>query len=283
MNNFHGVGVTVYVVKKYILKNPVNFTVGSTVVLLMKSGRFKIQSGETSQELEASDLLIFPRKSDCTEIEAGEKLQFFLIRFSSGKDRSTYLNRHTDPFLYLTGKQAVKISLEESDYLVLSLICRLLNAQVKNVLPTDFEMELRRISSNLLVFELKLIYAKYCTSAGLHISSAEKLAMQFLTVLSIHCRKHHTVKFYSGVLYVTSIYLNRVVKEVTGKSAKKMITQAVLAEALHLLEDSSYTLAEIAEELEFSSLSAFDIFFKKSMYCTPSQYRLNAALRFKSR
>ncbi|MCV2484336.1 AraC family transcriptional regulator [Flavobacterium sp. SH_e] len=285
INGLFSKGVAVYAVKEYWIKFSSwdSFQVRYPAVLLMKSGRFKIRSGETVHDLKAHDLLIFPKKSHCSEMEGGEKLRFYLIRLSSLKDRTGSMNLQADSLFFLKVKDAVKISLEASDYLVLSLICRLLHAEEMNQISTDFELELRRISTNLLLFELKLIYSKYFAYGGLHISRAEKLAVQFLTVLSIHCRKHHTVKFYAGVLYVTSGYLNRVVKQVTGKPAKKMITDAVLAEAVNLLEDSVFTIAEIAEELQFSSPSAFDIFFKKLMSCTPSEYRAEAAERFKSR
>lgn len=280
-NLFHS-GVIVFLVKRYgNYAADDSFTIHNTAVLLMKSGAYRIETGGKIQDLEAHDLLVFPKKSECRELEAAEKLQFYLIRFSSGQRNISSIA--TDSFLYLTDKVTLKISLDENDYRVLSLICRLVYAEGKDTALNDFEMELGRISSNLLLFELKLIYAKYFTSEALHVSRAEKIVMKFLTVLSIHCRKHHTVQFYAGALYVTSGYLNSVVKQVTGKSAKKLITEAVLTEALKLLEDSVYTIAEIAEELEFSSASAFDIFFRKLMGCTPSEYRTQAAERFKSR
>ncbi|KAF2328112.1 helix-turn-helix domain-containing protein [Flavobacterium ginsenosidimutans] len=278
--------VHIYIVKRYAatVSEREFFAVENPSVLLVKSGGLKMQTEETVFDLGARDLLFFSKKSFCRLIEVKEKLQFSLMVFYSERlSRENFKYQQTYPFLHPKGKELMKISLEASDYLVLSLICRLLHAEEMNRPGTDFELELQRISTNLLLFELKLIYSKYFAYGGLHISRAEKLAVQFLTVLSIHCRKHHTVKFYAGVLYVTSGYLNRVVKQVTGKPAKKMITDAVLAEAVNLLEDSVFTISEIAEELQFSSPSAFDIFFKKLMSCTPSEYRAEAAERFKSR
>ena len=250
-----------------------SFEVRNAAVLLMKSGTFKIQSGETVQDLKAHDLFVFPKKSYCHEIGAGGELQFYLIRFSANGNRGRNDCLHNNSLLVAARKEALKISLDKNDYLVLSLMCRLVYAEENNMEATDFEADLRRISFNLLLFELKLIHAKYFISSALHMPRAEKLAIRFLTVLSIHCRKHHAVKFYAGVLYVTSGYLNRVVKQATGKTAKRMIAEAVLAQAVNLLEDSDFSIAEIAEELEFSSASAFDIFFKKLMFCTPSEYR----------
>ena len=285
MNESPFMGVMVYIIKKYVVKSgqKESFIVSNSAVVLIKSGRLKIQTKEAVQDLLAHDLLILYKKSNVVEVDAQDMPQFYLIRFSSEKDRISIPLQEMASFLNLTGQEAIKISLDESDYLVLSLICRLLYAETKNERPSDFEMELRRISTNLLIFELKLIYTKYFTATELHISKAEKLAGQFLSVLSIHCRKHRNVKFYSGVLYVNSEYLNRVVKEVTGKPAKKIITEAVLAEAVNLLDDFNYTIAEIADELEFSSSSSFSIFFKKAMSCTPSEYRSKTAQRIKNR
>ncbi|PTS95844.1 hypothetical protein DBR27_16760 [Flavobacterium sp. HMWF030] len=97
--------------------------------------------------------------------------------------------------------------------------------------------------------------------------------MQFLTILSIHYKKHHHVQFYAGALFITPIYLNRVVKEVTGKSVKLLIIEAIISEAKILLEDGQISLAEIAEEMEFASASIFGIFFKKHTSLSPSDYR----------
>ncbi|GAA6766504.1 AraC family transcriptional regulator [Flavobacterium sp. CGRL1] len=275
------IGTAVYMVKKDAVKFPLGeFTeMQVTVMLLIKSGTFVIQIEQDIQYLRPFDLMVFPKGSRYREIQAGEKLKFYFISFPN--DRIHFIEKQS--FEDLWSKKVFKINLDQTDYLVLSLICRLLQAEGNVLISDNFAIELRRISSNLVLFELKLIYAKYLASAVLHISRAEKVAMEFLTVLSIHCRKHHTVKFYAGTLYVTPVYLNRAVKEVTGKTAKRLIAESILAEAVTLLEESPFTIAEIAEELEFSSLSAFDVFFKNLMCCTPSEYRTQAAERFKSR
>ncbi|WP_348823360.1 helix-turn-helix domain-containing protein [Flavobacterium aestuarii] len=82
------------------------------------------------------------------------------------------------------------------------------------------------------------------------------------------------MSFYAGVLFVTSGYLNKIVKQVTGRTAKTLILEAIVVEAKNLLENSQSTVAEIAEELEFSTSSSFSIFFKRHTSLSPSQYRL---------
>lgn len=273
----------IHFVKKYVTTTCAEdaFVIHNPAMLLMKSGSFKLQLREINQDLRAHDMLVLPKNTSVTKLEAGDRLQFFLITFSPERNGHS-LSFMSDFLSSCAGNDAVKIALEENDYIVLSLICRLLYAEMSHSLANKFEIKLQQISLNLLLFELNLINAKYLSGAGNHYSRAESLASQFLTVLSIHCRKHHTVKFYAGVLYVSPEYLSKVVKEITGKPAKKIIKNAVLAEAVSLLENPHLSIQEIAEELEFSSVTSLSIFFKKAMQCTPSQYRKSAVERFKS-
>lgn len=267
-------GFAIDAVKKYIARPSSDepFMLHYPSMILMKSGRFKMRIGEGTHDLKKHDLLMLPPNAGFTVIES-DGSQFFLIRMCPSRMSRGSNCHQADSLFYIAGREAVKISLEARDYRVLSLVCRLLFAQGKSSEPNDFDAELKRLSADLLSFEMKLIYSKYFKLAALHASRAQRLSLQFLAVLAIHSRRHHNVQFYAGVLYVTSGYLNRMVKQATGKSAKKTIIDAVLAQAMNLLEESNFTIAEIAEELEFSSLSAFDIFFKKLMFCTPSEYR----------
>ncbi|WDF66102.1 helix-turn-helix domain-containing protein [Flavobacterium sp. KACC 22763] len=275
MNQLSFSGVAIDLVKEYAAKlsSEESFVLHHPVMLLMKSGRFKMRTGESIQDLKKHDLLMLPPKISCRAVEWEDGPQFYVIGLSASRMNRGSNFHYTDSLFYRSVREAIKIGLDVKDYKVLSLICRLLYKEGDRTEPADFDRELCRMSADLLFFEMKLIHSKYFSLAALHASRGERLSLQFLAVLAIHCRKHHSVKFYAGALYVTSGYLNRVVKEITGKSAKKTIIEAVLVQAVNLLQDSNFTIAEIAEELEFSSLSAFDIFFKKLMFCTPSEYR----------
>jgi AraC family transcriptional activator of pobA len=274
--------LNIYIIKRNIAKTPdESFTANNLAFLLIKSGRLKIKIREIVQDLSAYDLLILPKKSYCAFTKIQDKLQFFLITFSSWQQ--VFNNDTRDSFCYMEGKEPVKISLDKKDYLILSLIFKLLYCANNNQTSSDFDLKLQRLSLKLFLFELKLVYSKYFASSALHVTSSENLVFKFLSILSIHSRKHHNVKFYAGVLFVTSNHLNKTVKKVTGKPAKKIIIEAILAEAISMLEDSQYTIAEIAEELDFTSVSDFSRFFKKFILFTPSEYRSNAIERFKSR
>lgn len=274
----------IHIIKKYLIKTAKgeSFLSGNLSVMLIKSGRFKIKLKEIVQDLSPHDVLVIPKNSFCTLMEIEEKLQFYLITFSSEFAFKNSLRKVlVDSFYFLISKKSVKISLEEKDYLVLSMIYKLIYFVIKDKNQKSIDNELQRISFNLFLYELKIIYSKYISETALNFSHKENLAIQFLTILSLHCRKQHQVKFYAGALFITPGYLNKIIKDSTGKAPKDFIVEAVITEAKALLENLHLSIFEISEELEFSSFSSFSSFFKKHTSYTPTQYRLNSIESFK--
>ncbi|MEM7550937.1 MAG: helix-turn-helix transcriptional regulator [Bacteroidota bacterium] len=74
-------------------------------------------------------------------------------------------------------------------------------------------------------------------------------------------------------LNVHTNHLNRVLKEVTGKTTTEWIIERISKEAKALLQHSSWNIAEIGYCLGFEHASNFIIFFKKQTGKTPKQYR----------
>jgi len=286
LNEVPNKGLYISFIKRYVRKttSEESFKVNNFCVLLIKSGRFKIQLKDTIQVLSKQDLVAIPENSFFTLLEIEEKLQLFLLSFTSEfAFKNCFKKELVDSFYFLLAKPSLKIGLDQKDFLVLSLIWKLIYFINKDVKIDGFEKELQRISFNLFLYELRLIYVKYSPDTLLNFSRKESLIIQFLSILAIHCKKQHSVQFYAGSLFITSGHLNKIVKQITGKTVKILIAEAVITEAKNLLEDSHLTIAAIAEELEFSDASSFSVFFKRHTSISPSIYRSNAIERFKIR
>ncbi len=279
-------GLDIHIIKKYIVKtsSKESFLVKNLSILLIKSGKFKIQLKEITQDLSALDLIVIPKNSFCTLLGIQDKLQLFLISFSSEFAFKNCLKKElVESFYFFVSKTPTKIALEEKEFIVLSLIYKLIYFVNQDAKQNSIDGDLQRISFNLFLYELKMIYAKYSSEGILHLARKESLIIQFLTILSIHCKKQHNVKFYAGSLFITSGHLNKIVKQVTGKTVKILIIEAMITEAKTLLEESQLSINEVAEELDFTNTSNFSAFFKKQTFFSPSQYRSNSIERFKSR
>lgn len=82
-----------------------------------------------------------------------------------------------------------------------------------------------------------------------------------------------TASDFASELSVHVNYLNRSVKEVTGKPTSDHIAARVVAEAKALLEYTDCTVAEIAYALGFDYTTYFNNYFKRVTGVTPNSFR----------
>ena len=95
----------------------------------------------------------------------------------------------------------------------------------------------------------------------------------FVQLVSDHFREEHGTEFYADRLCITPNYLNKVVHQSLGKSAKTYILDQILAEACRQLKYTTLPVADIAAQLHFDTATYFVRLFKKYMAMTPLQYR----------
>lgn len=82
-----------------------------------------------------------------------------------------------------------------------------------------------------------------------------------------------TASEYAEILNIHVNYLNRIVKEITGKSTSTLLHDRLLKEAIILLKHTNWNVSEIAFSLGFKDVSHFHHFFRKQTNATPSKYR----------
>jgi AraC family transcriptional activator of pobA len=104
-------------------------------------------------------------------------------------------------------------------------------------------------------------------------SSQERLVSTFLDLIGEHYLHKQQVHEYAELLFVTPNYLNKAVKQVTGKTALGQIHDMLVMEAKVLLKQRQMNISEVADYLSFEGPSYFARFFKKHTGCTPLDYR----------
>lgn len=78
---------------------------------------------------------------------------------------------------------------------------------------------------------------------------------------------------YAQRLSIHVNHLNRVVKQVTGKTTTEIIANRVLQEATRLLKENKLNIAEVAYALGFEEQASFTAFFKRKTGKSPKEIR----------
>ena len=81
------------------------------------------------------------------------------------------------------------------------------------------------------------------------------------------------VQYYARQLHITAKYLNYICKQNSGVSASEWIQRYTKERLIVLLQNKHLNIAEIADEMTFSSRSFFTRYVKKVLGVTPSEYR----------
>jgi len=118
---------------------------------------------------------------------------------------------------------------------------------------------------------LKIIRTENTDNKSLNRTSF--ISFHFRELVQKNHIQHKNIDFYSNLLKISDNYLNKCVKETTGKAPKQWINEITIQHSQILLQDNSKEIAEIAFELHFQSPSYFSRMFKKVVGQSPSDYR----------
>lgn len=146
--------------------------------------------------------------------------------------------------------------------------------EIKTCIGSDhiFKTECLYALFSLFILDLLDIERHYCDNNSI-TSQTSDLFLRFLRLATENFIDQHEIKFYSDALAVSSIYLSRIVKRISGQTVKNHLGRLLMMEASYLLTRTDIPIAAIAERLNFANPGSFCKFFKTHAGLTPSQSR----------
>jgi len=198
----------------------------------------------------------------------------FSEEFFKASDRSESLQH--SPLFKIGGTPILKI--EEQQRMFLNTIFQRMIDEQK--IDYAYKDDLMRNYINLIIHEaLKLQPSQHYDQ---HKNAASRLTSVFFELLerqfpiesSDKPLQLKTAQDYAKSLNVHVNYLNRAVKEITGKPTTTHITERIITEAKALLQHTGWNIADIAYALGFEYPTYFNNFFKRLTGTNPKMLRL---------
>jgi len=177
---------------------------------------------------------------------------------------------------YFSSQFSPQWELKRKDAATLQLLMKQLNERISSLNEQVYGKELLYHTFFIFLYEVYDMSKKYAAPINHHISRKENLVKNFQQLLQKQFRKNRKVQSFAKQLNITPKYLTETVKEVTGKTAGELIDSYVMLESKMLLDDPLLSIAQIADELNFSDQSFFGKFFKRHMGVSPKEYRLSS-------
>lgn len=142
------------------------------------------------------------------------------------------------------------------------------------------ESEKHPFSKSIIKTYIQLILAigsKQKSSIENSVIANEKLpnknVAEFQKLLESHFKDEKELSFYSDKLNITNNTLSKAVKKEFAKTPTQLINERIILESKKLLHLTYRSVKEIASELGFADEFYFSRYFKKSVGCSPKNYR----------
>lgn len=101
----------------------------------------------------------------------------------------------------------------------------------------------------------------------------EYFSAGFIKLLREHIYEKRSVGFYASELCVSPQYLNRIIKNMSGKTVYAWIAHMLTAELYRLLADTDISIQSLADHFNFPDQATFTKFFKRQSGISPTAYR----------
>lgn len=144
-------------------------------------------------------------------------------------------------------------------------------------LKDNFSIALLHALLNLILVYLTRLYPS--DSPLLNKGKGQILVKKFYQAVEENYSKNISIADYAGLLNVSSTYLTKTTRELTGRTPNNILKDKVIIEIKRLLTQTGLDIQEISAMLNFADQSYFTKYFKSATGLTPMQFREKTEIR----
>ena len=246
---------------------------GFLLLCFCKSGEVSFTLGGVRRTMKKGDLLVGLGGQVFKELSASSDFEATVVMMSRSYAQDCIIGlSYLWPYLLYVMSNPV-VSLNEEEQLWIMDCYQLLRRR----LGRDAGLYLRET----VVALTRAFYFEICSllDKRAHMSNsptkrrAYAIFDRFIHLASQHFRTERTVEWYSSEMCLTPKHLSEMVKMVSGRTAGQWLTTMVMIETKTLLQDTQYSIKEIAQMMNFQNQSFLGKYFKNIEGISPSDFR----------
>lgn len=163
------------------------------------------------------------------------------------------------------------LRLREDDRLFLESLFYRSIAEMKDR-PSGYEINLKVLAIEILI-HISRCLEKQTESITPIDSPLHQKVSEIAAYMNNHFKEPLTLAYLSERFYISTYYLSRAFKEITGFSFVEYLNYVRMKQAQRLLRETKWKVQRIAEEVGFESIAHFGRVFKQTVLVSPLQYR----------
>lgn len=245
---------------------------GRIIHILCGKGNMGFTFQDTHYNISSRDYIILPNVALASEFSASDGFQGMLMSLSEAFVTSIAIRSNYGIIGHLSLLRNPVMKLSGRDFRICKAALQYLRMHMEDE-GHFFRDELLGSLLTAHILDLYDIHAR--SSKELQVPErVTSLLRNFLELLyNGEYIRHRDLGFYASRLCITPHYLSEICKKVRGKPASYWIDRFTMQEIARLLRQKGIPLTEIAERMNFSSLSYLSRYIRKRLGIHPTGYR----------
>ena len=256
------------------------FKHNSYAIKLLLKGEGVMRIGQWKQNLKAPAVFISPPNQIVScEMADYNILEYTMIVSQEFVEKYLKSKHFISVFEYFQAEKSAPFVITDDEMTDLIKVFDYINDEYKAEEKSD---SLEIMASAILIFYMKIkrLYNQYSLENEPENNEAKKidsLSNRFLTLLHEDSQNvenvDYNISYFASKLAVHPNYLSSKLKSETGKTAKEHLDTKLIHSAKTLLQQTDFSVKEIAFKLNFKESAHFVNFFKKQTAETPNEFR----------
>ena len=251
---------------RHFLSQP--FMMNELRILVLRQGYVDVRVNMLEQRIEAGTLIFIGRYVVTEIMHVSDDIHGFvlslsdeMLRLSVGNSLPKAFNGHLQDF-------TLPLSNEETDFID-NLHLIIYNALKQEMSSTPVVIQL----VGALIMHISYLWEESDSSQIGARTREQQLFSEFIRLVSQYASTQHSLDFYASHLCVTPRYMSTIVSNVSGKTAKYWIDEAIVNAIKVQLRYTDKQVSEIAYDMNFPNPSFFCKYFKRLTGMTTIDYR----------
>ena len=250
---------------------------GRVIHILCRKGNMGFTFQDTHYNVSSGDYVILPNAALASDFSASDDFQGILMNLSEAFVTSIAIRSNYGIIGHLSLLRNPVMKLSERDF----RICEAALLYLRMRMEDEKHFFREELLGSLLTAHILDLYDIHAKSRKISALSERKAVIlkKFIDLLYAGSFiNHRNLSFYAQKLFISEHYLSEICKEISCKPASYWIDLFTVKEIVRYLCQKQLTLSQIAEKLNFSSLSYFCRYFRAKTGLSPNAYRCSIYL-----
>jgi AraC-like DNA-binding protein len=242
------------------------------MMALCKKGEAQYSVDTRKQSVKPGDLMFISERHIVANFKASSDFECMFILVSTEFYHSFVLNVKNVSSLLLFSMNNPVVSLTKHEMTVYANYYQTIRTKMANT-SHHFRVDLVKALLLAMFYDMSNVIWRVEQNENKTVKRADAMFAKFIRLLEDNFRMERRVSWYAEQLGITPKYLSEMVKQVSKRTPNDWIDSYVILEIRVLLKNTTKSIREIAEAVNFPNQSFFGKYFREHMGMSPSEFR----------